>query len=84
MGFSLEEIRQILDVRDRGELPCSIVQDLLDRKIEQLETQIGQMMTFKFELEGYRDRWKVVPNSQPDDREICPLIATVSLNSDSV
>jgi DNA-binding transcriptional MerR regulator len=79
LGFSLEEIRQILNVRDRGEPPCTLVQELLGRKIGKLEEQIKQMMMFKFELEGYRDRWAVVPNFKQGDREICPLIATVSL-----
>lgn len=79
LGFSLEEIRQILDVRDRGEPPCSLVQNLLDCKIKQLEAQIKQMMTFKFELEEYRDRWAEVPTLRQDNGEICPLIATVRI-----
>lgn len=82
LGFSLEEIRQILDVRDHGEQPCSLVQHLLDHKIEQLAAQIKQVTAFKFELEEYRDRWTEVPKARPDDREICPLIATVSLQAD--
>ncbi|MEB3231910.1 MAG: MerR family DNA-binding protein [Leptolyngbyaceae bacterium] len=82
LGFSLEEIRQILDVRDRGEPPCSLVQDLLHHKIEHLEAQIKQMMAFKFELEAYRDRWAHVPNFRQEDHEICPLIATVLPSSD--
>ena len=82
LGFSLEEIRQILDVRDRGEPPCLLVRNLLDHKIEQLETQIKQMTAFKFELEEYRHLWAGVVNLRPDDREICPLIATVPLQSD--
>ena len=77
LGFSLEDIRQILDVRDRGELPCPFVQDLLDHKIGQLEAQIEQMMIFKVELEGYRDRWTLLANLQQDDLDICPLIASV-------
>ena len=81
LGFSLEEIRQILEVRDRDELPCTFVQNLLEQKIEQLEAQIKQMMLFKFELEGYRERWAAVPNFQQDDREICPLIASVPYQS---
>lgn len=79
LGFSLEEIRQILDVRDRGEPPCTLVQNLLDHKIEQLEAQIKQMMGFKFELEEYRVRWAVVSDFKEDNGEICPLIATVPL-----
>ena len=83
LGFSLEEIRQIIDVRNRGELPCPFVQDLLDHKIGQLEAQIEQMMMFKAELEGYRDRWTLLANLQQDNLDICPLIATVPLRSDA-
>lgn len=78
LGFSLEEIRQILDVRDRGEPPCNLVQDLLAGKIEQLAAQILQMTIFKFELEQYRDRWVGISDFQQNNSEICPLIATVS------
>ncbi|MEB3189081.1 MAG: heavy metal-responsive transcriptional regulator [Snowella sp.] len=81
LGFSLEEIRQILDVRDRGELPCNLVQELLDHKIEQLETQLQQITMFKSELEEYREHWSKVPNSKRENNEICPLIATVPLKS---
>jgi DNA-binding transcriptional MerR regulator len=81
LGFSLEDIRHILDVRDRGEPPCNFVQGLLARKIEQLEDQIQQMTIFKGELEEYRDRWALVTDFKQNDREICPLIATVSLES---
>jgi DNA-binding transcriptional MerR regulator len=81
LGFSLEDIRQILAVCDRGEPPCSLVQNLLERKIKELEAQIKQMAEFRLELEEYRDRWEEVPNYRQDNREICPLIVTVSLQS---
>ncbi len=78
LGFSLEEIRQILDVRYRGEIPCDFVQVLLQHKIEQMEAQIQQMMAFKAELEEYRDRWQTMDNLILDE-QVCPLIATVPL-----
>lgn len=80
LGFTLEEIKQILDVRDRGEIPCSLVQSLLDQKIEQLQIQIKQMTLFKAELEEYRTAWKD-PKPEPDPQEVCPLISSVSLKS---
>ncbi|UJB72865.1 heavy metal-responsive transcriptional regulator (plasmid) [Acaryochloris sp. 'Moss Beach'] len=78
LGFSLEEIREILNIHQQGDIPCEWVQSLLQDKIEQLDHQIQQMITFKSELEHYRDRWATnQPRPQTDD--ICPLIATVSL-----
>ena len=81
IGFSLEEIKTILDVRDRGEKPCSLVQGLLDNKIEQLEIQIKRMSLFKHELESYRQNWINNPNPESNSQEVCPLISSVSLDS---
>ena len=81
IGFTLEEIKTILDVRDRGEKPCSLVQNLLERKIEQLEIQIEKTSLFKQELEEYRKSWSDNPNPESDSQEVCPLISSVSLDS---
>lgn len=77
LGLALDEIRQILDVRDRGELPCEMVQSLLAQKIQQLNTQISQMQTFKQELEAYQTQWQGL-TPQLSETEICPLIETVT------
>lgn len=83
LGFSLEDIGEILTVHHQGDVPCEFVQSLLQTKIEQLEAQIQQMMAFKAELEQYRDSWATMrPNLTPGD--ICPLIDTVPLDTSSV
>lgn len=81
LGFSLEEIRQILEVRNYGKLPCELVQVLLDKKIEELQTQIQEMTSFKAELEKYRDSWKIndINLVEQETSEICPLIARLKL-----
>lgn len=83
LGFTLEEIKKILDVRDRGEKPCSLVQSLLEQKIEQLQIQIKHMTCFKAELEEYRNAWTNNPHPESKPQEVCPLISTVTLNSAS-
>jgi DNA-binding transcriptional MerR regulator len=80
LGFSLEEIKRFLDVRDRGEKPCNLVKRLLNEKIEQLEIQIKQMTLFKAELEEYRLAWANNPHLEASDREVCPLISSVFLH----
>ncbi|GAB4537677.1 MAG: helix-turn-helix domain-containing protein [Pleurocapsa sp.] len=80
LGFTLEEIKRFLDVRDRGEQPCSLVKSLLNDKIEQLEIQIKQMTLFKAELEEYRTAWENNPNPESNSQEVCPLISSVSLH----
>ncbi|NJL46207.1 MAG: heavy metal-responsive transcriptional regulator [Leptolyngbyaceae cyanobacterium SM2_5_2] len=79
LGFSLEDISEILNVHQQGNVPCQFVQTLLQEKIQQLETQIERMIAFKTELEHYRDRWAShPPHPQPGD--ICPLIERVPLD----
>lgn len=79
LGFTLEEIRQILDVRDRGEKPCNLVQSLLNDKIDRLEIQIKQMTLFRRELEQYRADWENSPDTELEAQEVCPLISSVSI-----
>ena len=80
LGFSLEEIKQILDVRNSGDIPCDLVQSLLNNKIEQLAIQIKQMTLFKRELEEYRANWENKSKKILKQKEICPLIDSVSLH----
>ncbi len=80
LGFTLEQIKQILDVRNGGQIPCNLVQSLLNDKIEQLEFQIKQMTLFKRELEEYRANWANKPNTTLKQEEVCPLIASVALH----
>lgn len=79
LGFSLEEVGEVLTVHEKGNVPCELVRSLLQEKIEKLTDQIQSMVDFKTELEAYRDRWAdTQPRPQPED--ICPLIATISLD----
>ncbi|MEO1433552.1 MAG: heavy metal-responsive transcriptional regulator [Cyanobacteria bacterium J06633_8] len=80
LGFTLEEIKQILDVRNGGEIPCNLVQSLLNNKIEQLAIQIKQMTLFKRELEEYRAMWANQQQSSLKQEEVCPLIDSVPLH----
>ncbi len=80
LGFSLEDIRDVLNVHNQGDVPCELVRSLLQEKIERLAAQIQEMKAFKADLERYRDRWaKSQPRPEPGD--ICPLIETVPLGS---
>lgn len=79
LRFSLEEIRQIIEVRNYGKPPCELVQELLDNKIQELKTQIKQMTSFKAELEKYRESWRIndLNVDNQETKEICPLIANL-------
>ena len=79
LGFSLEEIKEVLTVHQQGHAPCTFVQSLLQQKIDHLEAQIQPMANFKAELEQYRDQWASHPPTATEG-DICPLIETVALS----
>ena len=76
LGFSLEDVGEVLNVHQQGEVPCELVRSLLQEKIEQLNHQIQEMTSFKASLEAYRDSW-VEQQPRPAPEDICPLIETV-------
>lgn len=82
LGFSLDDIGEILTVHQRGNVPCDFVQELLQTKIQQIDSQIQEMMALKTDLEAYRDRW-AAHEIHPGAGDICPLIETVSLDRKS-
>ncbi len=80
LGFSLEDIGQVLTVHQQGDIPCQLVQSLLQEKIEQLDRQIQEMAIFRQGLIDYRDRWAST-QLRPAADDICPLIETISLEN---
>jgi len=76
LGFSLEDISEVINIHQQGEVPCDRVMALLQEKIDKLEAQIQEALALKADLETYRDRWEHMENL-PHPGDICPLIETI-------
>ncbi len=50
LGLSLEEIKEIIAFRDRGEQPCDYVADVLQRQVSDLDRRIREMRSLRDEL----------------------------------
>ncbi|MDV2992521.1 MAG: Mercuric resistance operon regulatory protein [Chroococcidiopsis sp. SAG 2025] len=72
LGLSLAEIKDFLDIHDRGELPCEHVQIKLSDKISQIEQQIQQLQILKLELKWLLSGWETIPENP--EQTICPII----------
>ncbi|MCT7995297.1 heavy metal-responsive transcriptional regulator [Laspinema olomoucense] len=74
LGLTLTEIKDILQVHDRGELPCGEVRHHLEAKVAAIDEQIRSLETLRSELQGILKGWQEHP---PDDQiahTICPNI----------
>lgn len=74
LGLSLNEIKDILQVRDRGELPCLEAKQHLMAKVEAISGQIAALETLKGELQGILNQWQEQPSPASISRTICPNI----------
>jgi DNA-binding transcriptional MerR regulator len=50
MGLRLADIKELLDVRDRGQCPCGHTRDLVDRRLAEVESEIQQLSEVRGQL----------------------------------
>jgi MerR family copper efflux transcriptional regulator len=74
LGLSLAEIGEILEIRDRGYLPCHEVKSHLEAKVREIDRQIAALETLRGELQILLDRWQDHPPPSRIARTICPNI----------
>ncbi len=72
LGLSLQEIGEILTVHDGGALPCGVVKQQLQEKLEELNAQITALVTLKGELQGILSGWQDFPAQNGNQPTICP------------
>lgn len=56
LGLSLDEIKEIIAFRDRGEQPCGYVADVLQRQVTDLDARIREMRSLRDELRRLQAR----------------------------
>jgi len=73
MGLSLEEIKEVLNIRQSGTLPCKHVRKLLVQHLDELDQYLKEMRVFRKEFATYvshlEDRAK-----NGEEAEICKHI----------
>lgn len=72
LGLNLNEIQQILDIHDQGQLPCGEVRHHLQAKVDAITEQITALETLRSELQGILSGWQEQPPSDRIAQTICP------------
>lgn len=75
LGMSLSEIREFLDIHDRGDLPCDQVQEKLRDKLVDIDLQIQQLQILKQELKRLLAEEDILPKNST--AMICPIIEQI-------
>ena len=74
LGFSLDEIKRVLSLRQHGSCPCGEVVQMLERHMHETEDQIRHLQRFRRELASTLDDWKKSGEEAVSGEVICGLI----------
>ena len=71
LGFSLDEIKQLILHKRKGENPCEEVRDIVKVRLKELNERIEQMIQYRDELTVALDEWEATGESEG---HVCGLI----------
>ena len=73
LGLRLDEIKEILDLADRGRCPCGHVQAVLRKRLSELRQKIADLRMIERRVEAAVRRG-CPPNFRPRGKAVCPTI----------
>lgn len=80
LGFTLKEVRRILDTRKRGLCPCDEVKTTAADHLQNVRKQIRQLQRFERELSKALTLWKKQGDQPVRANAICHLIERTMQN----
>jgi len=73
LGLRLDEIKEILELADRGRCPCGHVQAFLKTRLGELQQKIADLRLIERRVQG-AIRHGCPPHFKPRGKAICPTI----------
>lgn len=80
LGFTLEEINQILDLSTDQQSPCRHVRGMLRERIDENKQKMAELSRLQKRMEGALVKWETMTDRQPDGESICYLIESIGKN----
>lgn len=74
LGFSLMEIRQILEESEHGNSPCPLVRELIKFNIAANADKIERLTALQNKMKAAQKMWEGMTDSMPDGHSVCHLI----------
>src|SRR6266508_2591605 len=71
LGFTLDEIKEIVAIKRAGRAPCPHVRDLVKRKAEELEQRLADLMEIRDGLRALLQSWRSLRQNRA---AVCPHI----------
>ncbi|MFQ5755907.1 MAG: MerR family transcriptional regulator [Acidiferrobacterales bacterium] len=81
LGYTLEEIGQILEDSTQGRSPCRKVRDILRRHIDENRRKLKELMELQKRMEDALTQWQELPDGVPNGDTVCHLIESTGIVS---
>ncbi len=77
LGFTLHDIQVIFDQSNRGVSPCPEVRAIIQQRIGENRARLADLNALQQRMDDALEKWKSMPDGEPDGDEICHLIESV-------
>lgn len=74
LGFSLNDIKSVLQIHGRKEPTCAHVRILLDEKLAQVDSLLEDLSAIRKEMVRLRDQVRGVEDCRPSGGRVCEII----------
>jgi DNA-binding transcriptional MerR regulator len=75
LDFSLAEVREILDLRDRGEAPCLVLLEALEHKRREIRERISELKVLETQLAELHAQGLTFPTDDVEGKNcVCHLV----------
>lgn len=74
LGFSLTDIRLIMEQAQHGESPCPQVRTIMEARMQEIERKISAMQSTYQHMQKAMMQWQNQPDCTPTGDHICHLI----------
>ena len=81
LGFTLNEIEQILNEAKHGNSPCPLVREIVTRRIEENRRKIAELKKLQQKMQKSLGEWSAMTDSTPNGDSVCHLIESVAENN---
>lgn len=76
LDLSLEEIRELLDMRDRHEAPCRVLLERLEHKADEIAERIRALKQMENELRDLHELGRTFPTDDVEGKHcVCHLVS---------
>lgn len=80
LGYTLNEIREIMHDSDQAKSPCPRVREILLLRIDENRRHLEELLALQTRMEQALAQWADMPDGVPDGHSVCHLIESFAEN----